>query len=446
MRKVIKTTMLILASVLIFGCSKEDNGFMGPNSEEETPVPIEESTDPGLGDITPLTGPHKTEVTINGSNFGTDISKVTVFFNEKEAIVESVTDTKIVTKVPTRAFTGAIKVMVDGTELVGPEFTYVVSGVRVSTFAGSLRGMSDGISLSARFAAPWDGVFDQEGNLYVTDRGNYRIRKITPHKEVSTFVGSTRGFEDGNATAAKFDYPTGITIDEDGNLYVTDASRHSIRKITPEGMVTTLAGNGSEGDADGVGANAQFRWPQGITYGNGYLYVADMDNSSIRKVGLDGTVTTLAGGTIGDLDGHGVNARFKYPQGIATDSQGNIYVVDSSNNKIKKITPDGMVTTIAGSSVGYEDGISGEARFNYPIGIAIDTNNTIFIGDSDNFKIRSITTEGVVNTVAGLDEGDADGLITDAKFKYPNGLVLDTDGVLYVMDKGNYKIKTIKQE
>ncbi|TXN35210.1 hypothetical protein FVB32_11515 [Flagellimonas hymeniacidonis] len=438
---IIKISSLLLMVIVMYSCSKDSDSEI-----EAIEPPIEVSTDPSLGVISPLTGPQKTEVTINGSNFGTDISKVTVFFNEKEAIVESVTDTKIVTEVPTRAFTGTIKVFIDDTELIGPEFTYVISGRRVSTFAGGLEGMNDGVGLSAKFRRPKHGVFDDEGNLYVTDSENYRIRKITPHKVVSTFSGGTRGFEDGDATTAKYEYPTGITIDNDGNLYVTDASKHAIRKITPEGIVTTLAGNGSEGDADGTGEDAQFYWPQDIAFRNGLLYVADMNNNSIRKVTLNGEVTTLAGGNQGDSDGQGINAQFKVPHGIATDAQGNIYVADTGNDKIKKVTPQGLVTTIAGTIAGYEDGVSTQARFNNPTDIIIDDMGTLFIVDRYNYKIRSMSSDGTVTTIAGLGIGDVDGLTTQAKFRYPNGIVQDTEGIIYVMDSENHKIKTIKEE
>ncbi len=455
MKAIFKLSRVLLCLVMIaVGCGKDDNSIELPDSVEqrpdpveESPDPVEESTDPSLGDISPLAGPQKADVTIRGSNFGDDPSKVRVFFNGKEALLESVSDTVIKTVVPSRAYSGNIKVFIDGTELLGPPFNYIITGVRVSTFAGGDRGFFDGIGLSAKFKFPYNGVFDQEGNLYVTDSENYKIRKITPHKVVSTFAGSTNGYEDGDAHNAKFGHPIGIAIDQNGNLYVSDAGYHVIRKISPAGNVSTLAGDGTKGNDDGMGPNARFDWPMGIAVDHaGNVYVADSGNDRIRKITPEGRVTTLAGGIRGDSDGIGNNAGFYNPYGVIVDAQGSVYVADTYNHKIRKVTAEGEVTTIAGTVKGFEDGTIATAKFEYPQSLAMDSLGTIYVSDTESHKIRSINGNGTVSTLVGIGPGFDDGLHTVAKFYEPIGMAIDKEGFLYVMDKLNHKIRIIRKE
>jgi sugar lactone lactonase YvrE len=270
--------------------------------------------------------------------------------------------------------------------------------------------------------------------LYVCDTSNHTIRKITPAGVVTTFAGTAGivGSTDGTGTNAKFNLPSGITIDSSGNLYVSDNSNHTIRKITPAGVVTTFAGSaGSFGSTDGTGTAARFFKPQGIIIDSSdNLYVCDVFNHTIRKITPAGVVTTIAGtaGSTGSVDGTGTAARFNNPIGITIDSSNNLYVCDGLNHTIRKITPAGVVTTIAGSAgtYGSTDGTGTAARFQQPLGITIDSSNNLYVCDIFNHTIRKITPAGVVTTFAGTagSTGSVDGTGTAARFYQPLGITI----------------------
>jgi len=238
---------------------------------------------------------------------------------------------------------------------------------------------------------------DSSGNVYVADTDNHRIRKITPadrieDRVVSTFAGTdTRGHADGPGTEAQFNYPYGVAVDSSGNVYVADADNNRIRKITPEGVVSTFAGS-TEGSADGTATTAQFHHPTGVAVdSSSNVYVADADNNRIRKITPEGGVSTFAGSTEGSADGTATTARFQSPTGVAVDSEGNVYVADADNNRIRKITPEGVVSTFAGSTEGFADGTGTEAQFNYPIDVAVDSSgNVVYVADTGNHRIRKI--------------------------------------------------------
>jgi len=321
--------------------------------------------------------------------------------------------------------------------------------VVVSTFAGSDKygGDNDGTGSEAQFGLPTGITIDVSGNLYVTDAYNHRIRKITPAGVVTTLAGSTAGYADGTKSDARFYDPEGITIDKSGNLYVADAGNNRIRKVTPAGVVTTLAGSGRYGDTDATGGAAEFTYPTNIAVDAlGNLYVSDYYNHRIRKVTPTGVVTTLAGSSSGYADGTGSAAQFYFPDGIAIDASGNLYVADIDNSCIRKVTSTGVVTTFVGSTTGgYADGTGSEAQFAHPTGIAIDKTGNLYVVDTYNERIRKVTPDGVVTTLAGSGtQGYLDGVGDVAEFFSPLDIAIDASGNLYVADYWNHCIRKIE--
>jgi len=309
----------------------------------------------------------------------------------------------------------------------------------VSTFAG--RGFfADGMGARAQFDTPNGVAVDVTGNVYVTDSRNNRVRKITTSGSVSTLAGNGyTGSADGIGVSAQFNYPTGIAVDMTGNVYVADYYNHRIRKIAPSGVVTTFAGSGKPGYADSIGIAAQFNYPFGIALDiTGNLYIADSGNNRIRKITPSGVVTTLAGsGEIGFINGTGATAQFFKPIGVAVDETGNVYVADYGNHSIRKVSSSGLVITLAGNGVpGSTDGSISTARFNYPIGVTADRTGNVFVADANNHRIRKVTPTGVVSTFAGIDP-------MTTEFRFPYGIAIDTTGNVYVADLGNNSIHKI---
>jgi sugar lactone lactonase YvrE len=268
----------------------------------------------------------------------------------------------------------------------------------------------------------------------------------------STLAGQvgTNGSANGTGTEAQFYQPGGIVMASNGTLYVADSANHTIRAITAGGTVTTFAGSaGVSGTNDGTGAAARFSFPQGLAVdSSGNLFVADTGNSTIRMLTPAGVVTTVAGsgGLTGTNDGTGAAARFLNPYGVAVDSSGNLFVSDTGNDTIRKISPLGAVTTLAGQAgtSGSSDGAGDLASFFTPTGIIVDGSNHVFVADTDNSKIRLIDAAGNVSTFAGAtDPGNLDGHGTAASFSQPYGLALDAVGNLYVADKGNGALRRI---
>ena len=262
---------------------------------------------------------------------------------------------------------------------------------------------------------------------------------------VTTLAGDgAPGFADGAAAQARFADPFGVTVDKEGNLYVADAGESNrIRKVSPEGVVTTIAG-GEEGLQDGQGASAKFNTPSALAIdAQGNLYVADTGNNAVRKITPDGMVTTIAGGgNAGFEDGLASAARFNAPIGVAVDSQSNVYVADTYNDRIRKIGTDGQVTTIAGGgqSPGYLDGPALSASFDTPCGVAVTPTGELYIADTGNNAIRKIGTDGQVTTFAS-----AEPLAENQSLLFaPVGLALTHDGFLYVTGNDRGRIAQIQ--
>lgn len=314
----------------------------------------------------------------------------------------------------------------------------------VTTIAGDGRPFfADGPVLSASFRNPLDVAIDEDGAVYVADALSHRIRKIS-NGQVTTFAGSgTSDTTNGNGVNAGFKLPNALTIDNNGNLYTLDIDDPRVRKISPGGFVTRYAGTGVKGFADGRADVAQFgEETSGIASDNeGNIYISDFDNKRIRKISGDGQVTTVAGnGNDGFVDGNSSIAQFSSPAGIVTDKQGNLFVADL--NCVREITPSGIVSTFAGGDpAGYKDGYRGEAIFSFITDLAIDQDGNIYL--SDDNRIRKITPQGLVSTIAGSTAGYQDGDAMSAKFSSPGGLGIDKHGNIYVADINNHRIRKI---
>lgn len=289
---------------------------------------------------------------------------------------------------------------------------------------------------------PLTGVVVTNGGL-VPDRGEQLERYLTPIAKMTTVAGGTYGYTDGIGTAARFSYPYGVTLDEAGNLYVVDSSNYTIRKITPAGQVSVLAGYPRySGYSEGTGTAARLNYPQAIVYHSGMLYIADADGNSIRKVSLDGVVQYWVGSSgYGSVDGTGLNASFKDIYGMTFDATGDLYVTECGGYHVRKITPEGVVTTVAGGTTyGFRDDQGTNALFNNPYGITVDATGNLYVADTGNYCIRKITPDGIVSTFAGATtSGYRDG--TSPLFSSPRALAFDSSGNLYISDSARIRVR-----
>jgi sugar lactone lactonase YvrE len=323
--------------------------------------------------------------------------------------------------------------------------------VIVANSFGSVASREASLTIGqAPLAGPTDIAFAASGDAFIADTFNGAIRKLSVAGEISTYAGraSLSGTSPPVASVI-LATPMGVVSDASGNVYVAEFTVHRIRKIAPDGLVTNFAGEGGvSGSADGVGTAARFTNPQGLAIdGAGNIYVADQGNQTIRKITPDGVVTTLAGlaRTVGYADGTGSAARFTAPRGIAADAAGNVYVADGTHT-IRAITSAGVVTTVAGlaGSPGSGDGAGAAAQFRDPPGIAVDAAGNLYVADQGNHTIRKIGA-GVVTTIAGFagTAGYADGNGSAARFNSPEGIAVDAAGNVYVADRGNNAIRKI---
>ena len=323
-----------------------------------------------------------------------------------------------------------------------------------NTVAGTgVAGLINGTAKQSRLNHPSKIVLDRTGNLFVSEEGNNTIRKISVEGIVTTYAGSGKEGKVNNTKAlmASFHGPSGMTFDKAGNLYVADIYNHQIRKIDINGAATVFAGNGKQGfvNANNV-MNASFAFPVDLAMdADGNILVVDEGNNAIRKISAAGVVSTYAGtGFAGAQDdANGLKASFNQPNGIAIDLKGNVFVADQLNHRIRKISVAGAVSTFAGSGIaGSADNSVGMlANFNHPRTIAIDKLGNLFVGDVANNKIRKITEAGVVTTLAGTGAAGSrdDSLGVQAGFYFPNGLALDESGNLFVADQLNNKIRKV---
>jgi uncharacterized protein (TIGR03437 family) len=328
-----------------------------------------------------------------------------------------------------------------------------VSNGVITTVAGNgTQGFSgdNGPAVSAQLNQPEGLAVDSAGNLYIADWQNSRIRKVA-NGVITTAAGNgTRGFSGhgGPATSAQLAYPQGVAVDSGGILYIADTSNSSIRKVA-NGVITTVAGNGTFGFSgdNGPATSAQLNGPSGVAVDSaGNLYMGDLGNTRIRKVS-NGVITTVAGGgsSLGD-NGPATSAQFT-PSGLAVDSAGNLYIADWQNNRIRKVS-NGVIATVAGNGTqGFsgDNGPATSAQLNYPAGVAVDSAGNLYIADEVNNRIRKVTN-GVITTVAGNGtsgfSGD-DGPATSAELYFPSGVAVDSAGNLYIVDSHNFRIRKV---
>ncbi len=314
--------------------------------------------------------------------------------------------------------------------------------VQMAPLAGSTgSGMQDGPAQLARFSDPFGIVMDNNGNTYVADAGeNNRIRKITAEGIVSTFAGAQEGFADGLAGAAAFNTPSGMAIDGAGNIYVADTGNNAIRKITPQGTVSTLAGDGKAGYRDGAAAQARFNGPIGVAVDStGKVYVADTYNDRIRVISTDGSVSTIAGGDRpGYQDGLAMEALFDTPCSLVVNAQGEILVADSRNNAIRKISA-GQVSTLVRTLPEDHD-----ALLKRPIGLALTHDGFLYVGEMSGGRILQVTPTGALHGLTGIDIDIVTGDDVQPRLNRPVGLALDRQENLRVADAGTFMLYQLK--
>jgi trimeric autotransporter adhesin len=324
----------------------------------------------------------------------------------------------------------------------------------ITTVAGngsSGFGGDGGAATSAQLSLPKGVASDAAGNLYIADSGNDRIRKVSTAGTISTVAGSGLFSYSGDgspAASAQLNGPLGAAVDASGNVYLADTNNHRVRVVSSTGVITTLAGNGSPGfGGDGGGAAAaQLNTPSGLAIDGGTLYIADTGNNRVRAVSPQGVITTVAGNGSPGYSGDGgaaANAQLYAPVGVAVDGAGNVYIAEFSNSRIRKVSPGGLITTVAGTGVAAYAGDGGPATSAYlngPSALAVDAAGNLYIADTRNHCVREVTPDGVIITAAGTGvagySGDGGGA-TSAQLLAPAGVAVDNAGNLYITEASN---------
>lgn len=344
--------------------------------------------------------------------------------------------------------------------IVAPDAPAVAPTDTLTTLAGTGTGgfNGEGQATSAQLNFPTGVGADAGGNVYVADRDNNRVRRVSPAGVISTVAGTgVAGFNgDGvQATSAQLNQPRDVAVDGAGNVYVADQNNHRVRKISPAGIITTVAGTGVAGfNGDGIQAtSAQLASPRGVAVDEaGSVYISDTLNHRIRKVDPSGIITTVAGTGAAGFSGDGgqaTSAQLSQPRGVDVDGAGNVYIADLGNERVRKVDPNGVITTLAGTGVGGFSGDGGQAtaaQLNDPEDVAADAAGSVYISDFNNERVRKVDPNGIITTVAGTGvagfSGDG-GQAVAARLDGPVGLALDGSASLYIGDFSNHRVRKV---
>jgi sugar lactone lactonase YvrE len=332
----------------------------------------------------------------------------------------------------------------------------------ISTIAGTGAGGSggdDGPALAAQLNYPYGIALDGTGALYFSDHGNHRIRKISAGGTISTIAGTgTAGYrgDSGPAASAQLNWPRDVAVDDAGTVYIVDSSNHRVRRITADGTISTVAGTGRAGFGGdgGPAASAQLNVPFGLAVSStGVLYIAEYNNNRVRRVTPDGKISTVAGtgiaGSAGD-GGPAVSAQLNRPQAVAVDESGNLYIADSHNHRVRMVAADGTISTVAGTGAagfGGDDGPATAAQLNCPLGLAVGGGGVLYFSDHHNHRVRMVAADGTISTVAGTGAagfGGDDGPATAAQLNNPVGLAVSRAGALHIADHVNHRLRRVE--
>ena len=335
-----------------------------------------------------------------------------------------------------------------------------VAGIGSEGPDGAGFGGDGGPAVEAQLSIPKGVAVDGSGNLYITDTGNHRIRRVDPSGTITTIAGTGEpGFtlERGSATAAQLSSPSGVAVDRSGNLYIADTGNHRIRRVDPSGIITTIVGTGDSGYSGdgGLGIQAQLDSPSGVAVDHaGNLYIADTGNHRIRRVDSTGAITTVAGTGEQNFvkdNGPAVDAWLDSPSGVAVDHVGNLYIADTGNHRIRRVDASGTISTVAGTGEGSyayrgEGGPAVVADLRHPGGVAVDSSGNLYIADTVNHGIRRVDLSGIITTIAGTGDGGYSGdggPAVLAKIWRPSDVAVDHAGNLYIADTWNHRIRRV---
>lgn len=339
-------------------------------------------------------------------------------------------------------------------EALEPGSIVTVAGTGEKGFSGD-----GGPGIKARFHRPVGLAVDADGNLFIADRDNHRVRKVSPEGIITTVAGTGEpGFsgDGGAATRARLNMPNFLVVDRVGNLLISDAMNGRVRKVSKAGIITTIAGSGSADDGDGSAPGdggpapaARLRLTHGLALDTaGNLFIADTGNHRVRKVGREGKIATVAGnGSVGSSGdgGPATGAVFQTIVGLAVGREGSLFIGDFGDHRVRRLKPDGTITTVAGTGqAGFsrDGGPAVEAQLNTPVGLAVDPSGNLFIADWGNHRVRKVDSQGIITTVAGNGSpgcsGDG-GPATAAGLRGPTGLALDTSGDLFLAETGGLR-------